>query len=165
MDLATGINYSRDCNTHISIQPPSARPAKRAPETILIVDGSQVDCNDGGVGDAVGFGNGNGHCGIHVTQYQKEIANDPASRYHPDVTPHDNDSNNISYLTGAEALAIQAVNLYSRLPLVMPVTCQNVEVVPVLFAYGSQSWPVQVYVAHQCNLRFMITETEMGLWL
>lgn len=47
----TGIYYSGDCNTNIPIQRPSACLAKRAPETILIVDGSQTKCNDGSVGD------------------------------------------------------------------------------------------------------------------
>lgn len=32
----------------------------------------------------------------------------------------------------------------------------------ISFASGNQSWPVQMYVVHQCNLGFMITETDMG---
>lgn len=71
------------------------------------------------------------------------------------------DGNNISVLNGAD-LAVQGVNVYSRLLLVMAITFQNFGGGSVPFASGSQSWPVQMDVAHQCNLGFMITETDMG---
>lgn len=71
------------------------------------------------------------------------------------------DGNNISVLNGAD-LAVKGVNVYSRLLLVVPITLQNFGEVTVPFASGNQSWPVQMYVVHQCNLVFMITETDMG---
>lgn len=45
MNLDTGIYNSGDCKNNIPIQPPRARLAKHAPETILIIHGSQTDCN------------------------------------------------------------------------------------------------------------------------
>lgn len=125
MDIASGINYSGKYNTHIPIQPPSAGLAKRAPGDIIIIGGPQTDCNYDGLGDANGLGYGNGRCGIHAAQYQKENPNDPASHYHLNVTLHDNDGNNIGGLTEADAPATQAVNVYSRLPPVIPVTYQQ----------------------------------------
>lgn len=64
-------------------------------------------------------------------------------------------------MTGADPPANQAVNLHSRLPLVMLATCHNADDDPVHFAYGSQSW-AYADVAHQCNFGLMIAESEMG---
>lgn len=165
MDRAIGIYYSGDCSTSIPIQPLSARPAKSASETILIVDGSQTNCNV--VASAT-------RLALTVARGAAVSAEPTTKKKLPTIRPRIiiwtsvftiTDGNNIGDLTGADALAIQAVNVHSRLPLVMPVACQNVEDVCPLYL-----WKPELACAgvHSSSVQFGIYDngTEMGTaWL
>lgn len=160
MGLAIGIYNSGNCNTNIPIQPPSARLARRAPETILIVHGSQTDCKVVASTMRLALAMARGAAASASPIIKKKL---PTIRLRIIISTSlftITDGKSISVLNGAD-LAIQGVNVYSRLPLVMHITRQNFEDVPVPFASGSQSWPMQMYVAHQCNLGCMITGTDM----
>lgn len=81
-----------------------------------------------------------GTCRVHVTQYQKNEANNPSSVYRLDIAITDAGGKTLGNRFGVDAPTNQYVDVTSVLPFVLSVAAGEVDDSAVLFRYASQSW-------------------------
>ncbi|KAL8762173.1 MAG: hypothetical protein Q9184_001770 [Pyrenodesmia sp. 2 TL-2023] len=81
-----------------------------------------------------------GRCRVHVTQYQKNEANNPSPVYRLDLTIFDNADKVAGQNFGVDAPTGKYVGTTSLLPFVLLAAAGEEDDSAVLFRYGAQSW-------------------------